>query len=70
MGEYFIRYAVAYDLSCRIAYGKQTLNDAADELIYKVLQDAGGEGGLIAPLTGRGEVTYHSTLQEMYGYSA
>ena len=64
-GEYFIRYAVAYDLSCRIAYGKQTLNDAADELIYKVLQDAGGEGGLIA-INRQGEVTLPFNSPGMY----
>ncbi|HAE13502.1 MAG TPA: beta-aspartyl-peptidase [Bacteroidetes bacterium] len=64
-GEYFIRYAVAYDLSCRIAYGKQTLNDAADELIYKVLQDAGGEGGLIA-INRLGEVTLPFNSPGMY----
>jgi beta-aspartyl-peptidase (threonine type) len=47
-GEYFMRYAVAYDLSARMIYGKLSLKDAASEIIQGVLKKAGGEGGLIA----------------------
>lgn len=47
-GEYFIRYAVAFDVWARMTYGKATLAEATDELIHKKLVEKGGEGGLIA----------------------
>lgn len=46
-GEYFIRYAVAHDVSSRMAYGNKNFKDAAAEVIHKVLKPAGGAGGLI-----------------------
>ena len=45
-GEQFIRHAVAYDLSARMAYRKQPLADAVHEVLYKTLRPA--DGGLIA----------------------
>ena len=47
-GEYFIRYAVAYDISALMKYKGLTLHQAADEVIMKKLKQAGGEGGIIA----------------------
>ena len=47
-GEYFIRYAVAFDLHAKIKYEKKTLLDAAKEIIHQSLKTAGGSGGLIA----------------------
>ena len=47
-GEYFIRYAVAYDLAARLKYKDQELTEAAREILFDVLKPAGGEGGLIA----------------------
>ena len=47
-GEYYIRYAVAHDLSARIKYTGQSVVEAADEIIHGVLKKAGGAGGLIA----------------------
>ena len=47
-GEYFIRYAVAHDLSAMMEYKGSSLAEAADEIINKKLIDAGGLGGLIA----------------------
>jgi beta-aspartyl-peptidase (threonine type) len=47
-GEYFIRYAVAYDLSARMEYAGESLQDAADHIIHKKLKEAGGNGGFIA----------------------
>jgi len=47
-GEYFIRFAVAYDLSARMAYLKEDLQTAADNIILKKLPEKGGTGGLIA----------------------
>ena len=46
-GEYFIRYAVGHDVSARMAYGDESIEQAAQELIHKVLKTVGGDGGLI-----------------------
>ncbi len=46
-GEYFIRYAVAHDVSARMLYGNKTLEEAGDEVIYAELKKAGGDGGII-----------------------
>ena len=47
-GEYFIRYSVARDLAARMAYKGESLDKAGTQIIYAVLQNAGGSGGLIA----------------------
>ena len=47
-GEYFIRHAVAHDISARIAYKKESLAKAADDVVKSVLKKAGGNGGVIA----------------------
>lgn len=47
-GEFFIRYAVAHDISARMLYGGLSLADAADQVIQGKLKDVGGEGGVIA----------------------
>lgn len=47
-GEYFIRYAVAYDVSAMMEYKGLSLADAGNAVINKKLVDAGGTGGLIS----------------------
>ena len=47
-GEYFIRYAVAYDISALMKYKELTLKEAANEVVMKKLVKAGGDGGIIA----------------------
>ena len=47
-GEYFIRYAVAHDVSAQMMYGNRTLAEAGDHTIHKTLVKAGGKGGIIA----------------------
>ena len=47
-GEYFIRNAIAYSVSARMAFGKQSLEEASNALIHEVLPPQGGTGGLIA----------------------
>ncbi len=47
-GEYFIRYAVAYDLSAQMEYAGKSLEEAANSIIHGKLKEAGGSGGLIA----------------------
>ncbi|MEO0466835.1 MAG: isoaspartyl peptidase/L-asparaginase [Pseudomonadota bacterium] len=46
-GEYFIRAAVAADVSARVRYGRQGLFDAANAALQDV-RFLGGDGGLIA----------------------
>ncbi len=47
-GEYFIRIGVAKEISDRMAFGHQSLSEAANDMIHEKLKDHGGEGGLIA----------------------
>ncbi len=47
-GEMFIRTATAYDVCARMAYGGQSLDAAAQEVVMKALPTRGGRGGLIA----------------------
>ncbi len=46
-GEFFIRYAVAYDISAKMEYGGMPFQDAAEEVVHKKLVAAGGSGGII-----------------------
>ena len=46
-GEYFMRYVVAYDIHARMAYGKESFQEAAKTVIMKTLKDQGGSGGII-----------------------
>lgn len=46
-GEYFIRYAVAHDVSAQMEYGQKNLAEAAHYIINDKLVEAGGTGGLI-----------------------
>ncbi len=46
-GEFFIRYAVAYDIAARMMYGEAAFQDAANEVINKKLVEKGGAGGII-----------------------
>ncbi|MEL7163048.1 MAG: isoaspartyl peptidase/L-asparaginase, partial [Bacteroidota bacterium] len=64
-GEFFIRYAVAYDVHARMAYGKVGLEEAADAVINKTLVAAGGTGGLVA-LDAKGNVAMPFNTPGMY----
>lgn len=67
-GEFFIRYAVAHDLSAMMAYGDYDLVEAADTLINTKLLSAGGSGGLIA-LDKHGNIAIPFNTEGMYrGY--
>jgi beta-aspartyl-peptidase (threonine type) len=46
IGEQFIRHAVAYDISARLAYRHQPLAEAVHEVLHQTLRP--GDGGLIA----------------------
>lgn len=47
-GEFFIRYAVAHDISARMAYLNERVEEAADFVINNKLKKVGGSGGVIA----------------------
>ena len=67
-GEYFIRYAVAYDVHARMAYAGATLQEAADAVINRTLTEKGGTGGLIA-LDAKGNIAMPFNTPGMYrGY--
>ena len=46
-GEFFIRYAVAHDISAKMEYQKITLAKAAQEVVQIKLKQAKGRGGII-----------------------
>lgn len=47
-GEFFIRAAVAHEISARMLHGEETLQEAADAVVMKELVEMGGDGGIIA----------------------
>lgn len=47
-GEFYIRAAAAHDICARVAYTGQSLQQAADTVINKLIPAAGGDGGAIA----------------------
>jgi beta-aspartyl-peptidase (threonine type) len=47
-GEYFIRLAVAHDISAQMQYKNASLQDAAEDVIMKKLPELGGNGGIVA----------------------
>lgn len=68
-GEYFIRWAVAYDVAARMAYKNVDLHTAANEVVHKELVAAGGLGGLIA-LDRLGNIAMPFNTEGMYrGYA-
>ncbi len=68
-GEYFIRYAVAHDVSAMMEYGNHTLDHAANHIINEKLLAAEGSGGLIA-LDAQGNISMPFNTAGMYrGYA-
>jgi len=68
-GEYFIRYAVAYDVSALMEYKGLSVQEAADQVINEKLKAAGGTGGLVA-LDRNGNVAMPFNTAGMYrGYA-
>lgn len=47
-GEYFIRHAVAHDISSHMRYGNASLEEAANHVIHETLSPEAGAGGVIA----------------------
>ncbi len=64
-GEFFIRGAVAYDISALMEYKSLSLEEASKEVIQKKLKDLGGTGGIIA-LDKNGNVSMEYNTPGMY----
>jgi beta-aspartyl-peptidase (threonine type) len=47
-GEFYIRNAVAHDICARVAYRGDSLATAAEEVVDRIVPEAGGDGGAIA----------------------
>jgi beta-aspartyl-peptidase (threonine type) len=47
-GEYFIRFAAAYDIGALVKYKGMPIEAAAAEVVHRKLKPAGGEAGVIA----------------------
>ena len=47
-GEFFIRGAIAHEVSALMKYGRLSLSEAAHFAIHRTLAGGGGDGGLIA----------------------
>lgn len=67
-GEYFIRYAVAYDVAARMEYKSESVSEAAEFVVNEKLVKAKGSGGLIA-LDAEGNISMPFNTEGMYrGY--
>lgn len=67
-GEYFIRGALAYDVSALMEYKGMTLQEAAENVIHKKLTGLGGTGGIIA-IDNEGNIAMPFNTSGMYrGY--
>ena len=67
-GEYFIRLAVAHDISAMMEYAGLSLEQAADSVVMKKLPRLGGDGGVIG-LDRSGNLTMTFCSAGMYrGY--
>lgn len=67
-GEYFIRLAVAHDISAAMAYKNMSLKEATDVAIYTKLTALGGTGGVIA-IDQSGNIAMPFNTEGMYrGY--
>lgn len=64
-GEYFIRLTVAREVCALVQYKGMKLQDAADHVIHKELQDLHGDGGIIA-ITPDGQLAWSFNTPGMY----
>ena len=64
-GEYFIRYAVAYDVSAMMEYKQVSLKESSEHIVHTKLKEAGGSGGLIA-LDKNGNISMPFNTAGMY----
>jgi len=65
VGEYFMRGLVAHDIAARMKYLKLTLDEAARQTVRETLDQAGGQGGVIA-VDAFGNVEFAFNTEGMY----
>jgi beta-aspartyl-peptidase (threonine type) len=67
-GEFFIRLAVAHDISSLVKYTDLSLDQAADSVVMKKVPKLGGDGGIVA-LDRQGNISMTFNTSGMYrGY--
>jgi len=64
-GEYFIRAVAAHHVCAAVEYRGLTLEQAAHELLHRVLRELGGDGGLIA-IDGVGRIVMDFSTEGMF----
>lgn len=64
-GELFIRVAAAHEIAARMRWGGQSLAEAADDVVNRVLAPIGGSGGLIA-VDAQGNLALPFNCEGMY----
>jgi beta-aspartyl-peptidase (threonine type) len=65
-GEYFIRYAVAHDITARVKYARRSVKEATETVINDELQKAGAEGGaIVLARTGEFHIAYNRLAGQM-----
>ncbi|MEM6719818.1 MAG: isoaspartyl peptidase/L-asparaginase [Bacteroidota bacterium] len=64
-GEYFIRAAVAHDISALMEYKGMSLQEAAKEVVQNKLKNMGGDGGIIA-IDAKGNLVAEFNTPGMY----
>lgn len=64
-GEYFIRYSVSHEIVAQMKYRGVSSSDAADDVIYRQLKNAGGEGASIV-LDKSGQFTAAHNSEGLY----
>lgn len=65
VGEHYIRNAIAYDVSVRMAYRQQPVDEAVREILTKTLNAEDGELGGIIALTHDGRITMQFNTKAM-----
>ncbi len=64
-GEFFIRGVAAYDVASLMKHGKLNLQQACNEVIFEIIPELGGDGGLIA-INNKGEIYMPFNTKGMY----
>jgi beta-aspartyl-peptidase (threonine type) len=64
-GEWFLRTALAHDITARLRYGGQGLAQAVEEMIGNRLPQLGARGGLIA-IDRHGEIVMRHNTAAMF----
>ncbi|MGY0558109.1 MULTISPECIES: isoaspartyl peptidase/L-asparaginase family protein [unclassified Lysobacter] len=64
-GEFYIRNAVAHDICARVAYRGDSLAEASEEVVNRIVPAAGGDGGAIA-LDSEGNIAMPFNTGTMY----